>query len=379
MAFNRILIADDEQFILDSLARELRTENYLVSCVLNGKEAIRELQKNSFDLVIADLQIPEVNGMELLEEVKKTTPETCVIVLTANADMDSVITALKLGADDYLLKPCGTDELLLQVSRCLEKRSLIRQLKKQNHMLRKEIAQRQQLEAQLRGYAEKTALFSYSVAHDIKIPAISLLGLTKLFIEKFNKLLPEKGRRVCAQILHSAQQIVTLADQINLYVSTKETPFVPERVELKQLVDSIRKEFALQFEDRNINWIESEEMPSLWADRVALQRVLGNCVDNALKYGGDTMHEVAVGYQQTPAFHILSVRNDGIAMTRDECERVFEEFRRGQSSQGSKGTGLGLAIVKELIERHNGKVWAESDGQNGVIFFMSIAKDFFPC
>ena len=117
---NKILIVDDKQQTLDSLAKELIREEYVVTCAINGQEAITRLRNNHYDLVITNLMMPGVNGIGLLREIKKTAPETSVIIFTAYGDMNSVIDALRLGADDYLLKPCDIDELLFRVSHCLE-------------------------------------------------------------------------------------------------------------------------------------------------------------------------------------------------------------------------------------------------------------------
>lgn len=371
----RILIADDTQLILESLTRELVKEKYDVTCAKNGREAITRLHANHFDLVITDLVMPEVGGIELLQEIKKTDPGTSVIIFTGHGDMNSAINALRLGADDYVLKPCEVDELLLRVSNCLEKRSLLRQLKEQNTRLMTEIVERKRLEEELRDYAEKVKFFSYSIAHDIKAPATSLHGLVHRLVNKFNGNLPEKAHRYCAQIVYASQQIVTLVDQINSYVSAKESPLKFDWIELNKVIRSVKKEFALQLDARHIRFVSPKKLPAIRADGTALVRVLRNCMDNALKYGGNELRQIELDYRQTSKFHMLSMKNDGKAMTRDECETVFEVFKRQQSSRGITGTGLGLAIVKELIHQHQGEVWAEPGDKKGVCFHMSIARN----
>ncbi len=371
----KILLVDDEQIILDSLARELSQEGYRPVCMANGREAIRLLEQEHFDLVITDLVMPEIHGIELLREIKQKDPSVHVVILTGYGDLSSAIEALRLGADDYLLKPCDTDELLFRVSRCLEKRSLLRQLTEQNNRLQQEIRGRAQLEEKLREEANKTMLFSYSIAHDIKAPAICIHGLTKLLVKNFRALLPEKGRSYCTQIQQSAEHILTLVDQIGLYLSAKESPLTIESVPLAEVIDSIREEFSLQFAARRIQLVEPAKLPTIRADRTALVRILRNCIDNALKYGGERLQKIIFRYKQTPQFHMLSLSNDGVSMSQDECESVFELFRREKSSRGVQGTGLGLAIVKEMIGRHKGEVWAEPDEEKGVVFHMSIARE----
>lgn len=116
-------------------------------------------------------------------------------------------------------------------------------------------------------------------------------------------------------------------------------------------------------------------MPTIKADRIAFTRILRNLVDNALKYGGDELHNVVIGYKESNEFHILSVTDDGIGIANEDCKKIFQLFERHQTAHGTKGTGLGLAIVKEIAEQHHGKVWAEPGPIKGIIFYVAVAKD----
>ena len=116
-----LLLVDDEISILRSYARDLRAEHYNVTTASNGDDAIRALWEDNFNMVVTDLVMPGLNGIEVLREAKKRNPEMCVLVLTGYGDMSSAVEALRLGADDYLLKPLDTDELLLRLTEQLEK------------------------------------------------------------------------------------------------------------------------------------------------------------------------------------------------------------------------------------------------------------------
>ncbi len=118
-----LLLVDDEISILRSYARDLRAEHYNVTTASNGDEAIRALWEDNFNMVVTDLVMPGLNGIEVLREAKKRNPEICVLVLTGYGDMPSAVEALRLGADDYLLKPLDTDELLLRLTEHLKKQN----------------------------------------------------------------------------------------------------------------------------------------------------------------------------------------------------------------------------------------------------------------
>jgi len=145
-----ILFVDDEKIIRKSFTRELRTEGFTVTVAAGGAEAIGALEKRKYDVVITDLMMPEVDGLSVLRAAKEMMPQASVIILTGYGDMRSAIDALRLGADDFALKPCETEEIVFRIRRCLEKRSLLQQLSTQNQQLEEEIHQRRLMEAQLR-------------------------------------------------------------------------------------------------------------------------------------------------------------------------------------------------------------------------------------
>jgi PAS domain S-box-containing protein len=150
MASIAILFVDDEKLIRNSFSRNLRAEGFTVVAVEGGQEAIRALEDGQYDLVITDLMMPGIDGFGVLKAAKKLAPQTSVIILTGYGDMRSAIDALRLGADDFTLKPCENDEIILRIRRCLEKQSLLQMLASKNQQLEEEIKQRQLVEEQLR-------------------------------------------------------------------------------------------------------------------------------------------------------------------------------------------------------------------------------------
>lgn len=129
MKRNQILLVDDEPIILRTLTMALEARGYGVTVAGSGEEATNRLRERPFDLVITDLAMEGLDGIQVLDLAKQVDPDTSVIVLTGYCDVGSAVDALRLGADDYLSKPCDYEELLLRMARCLEKRDLKRKLK----------------------------------------------------------------------------------------------------------------------------------------------------------------------------------------------------------------------------------------------------------
>jgi len=128
MSEKKMLLVDDEQIILDSLGRDLRAEDFEVTKVNCGEDAIARLKKTYFDFVITDLMMPGLDGFQVLKEAKRKRPQISVIILTGYGDMVSAIDALRLGADDFLQKPCDTEELLFRIANCLTRQELQRKV-----------------------------------------------------------------------------------------------------------------------------------------------------------------------------------------------------------------------------------------------------------
>lgn len=149
-------------------------------------------------------------------------------------------------------------------------------------------------------------MFAYSIAHDLKGPAIGIHGVTNLLQKHYGHALDERGRKYCDTILNAAKQISTFVKQINEYISTKELPLSFERISLKEMFSAVEEEFSKQLRDRQIKWREPEHVPELKADKLSVLRAIRNLVDNALKYGGEKLRHIEIGYEESDDSHIIS-------------------------------------------------------------------------
>ena len=237
-----------------------------------------------------------------------------------------------------------------------------------------DITERKMMEEALKESSEKIKRFAYSISHDLKSPAVGIYGLTKRLHQGYAELLDERGRSYCNQILKTAEQIAVLAEQIMMYISSKESPLNIESIKLGDITQIIREEFSPHLSIRGIRWLEPENLPEIRADRLSLLRVLRNLIDNALKYAGDDLSEIMVGHSESEDAHVLFLTNNGATISDEVSEKIFQPFERDKPSAAIKGVGLGLAIVRELAERHGGKAWVRSSEDEGTTFFISISK-----
>lgn len=243
-----------------------------------------------------------------------------------------------------------------------------------NEQLKREIEERKRAEQALKDASDKLKFFAYSVAHDLKSPTIGVYGLTKRLSKHARDVLDEKGKTYCGQILKVSEHIAALVEKINVYIETKETAPAIESTNLTDILRLLRDEFSAQLTIRRIDWFEPRPEVRINADKLSVLRALRNFVDNALKYGGDRLSKIWIGHEETVAYHILSVTDNGKGLKGADSEKIFGLFQRDETSRGVAGAGLGLAIVKEIAQQHGGQVWVDPAAKRGTRFCISISK-----
>ncbi len=254
-----------------------------------------------------------------------------------------------------------------------------KELAVQNQHLLNEIKERKTAEEELKRSSEKIKLFAYSVAHDLKNPAIATHGLARILNKQFGDALTDKGKSICEQIQRSSEDIASLADKINIFISAKETPLDIRKISLKDVFLILKEEFSSQLNIRSIQWLIPSTIPDIIvADRLSIVRIFRNIIENSLKYGGDGLGTIEIGYRSTDDLHILTVTDDGQGLAVQGSKNIFNWFQRKTTSSEIHGAGMGLAIVKEIAALHGGKVWQEPATPKGVIFFVSLSRHLIP-
>ncbi|MBT3414330.1 MAG: diguanylate cyclase [Nitrospina sp.] len=155
-----VLLIDDEEAILAGISYVLEKNGYRVVTANGGEQGLEVFKKENLQMVITDLVMDGIGGLEVLKQVKEIEPETMVVIMTGHGEMDSSIEALRLGASDYLLKPCKEEELLFRVTRCFEKLQMLNDAKKTNEKLKKSVIKHQELEKSLRASNKQLELLS---------------------------------------------------------------------------------------------------------------------------------------------------------------------------------------------------------------------------
>ena len=241
--------------------------------------------------------------------------------------------------------------------------------------LRSAVKKQEIAENEVKKRAEEIKNFAYSVSHDLKSPAFGLYGLVRLLNQKYSNVLDEKGRSYCEHIMKATEYIGDLVDNINIFIKCKELPLKIERIDLTETLEIIREQFSASLALKNIELHTPESLVKIKADRLSLQRVFTNLIDNALHHGGEGLSRIIIEYGESDLFHNFCISDNGMGIKEEDQEKVFEPFTKLEPSKDIKGSGMGLAIVKEIVERHGGKIAVESVSGKGTNFFITLPKN----
>jgi signal transduction histidine kinase len=395
----RVLVVDDEETVLVSIQGVLELDGYEVTASRSGAEAIKLLRSQPFDLLLTDLRVDDFDGLELVREHRRQSPDAQSIVLTGYASLDSALAAIREGAYDYLMKPCEAVELRTTVQRGLEHGRLAAQIRQRvaeleaaNETIRAlnlELEQRvEQATAELRDQIAARDEFMATVSHDLKSPLTFIKGLANLrrrrgvstpdsdpLLDALDQIEASAGRM--------AQQLDGLVDASRLEAG-RPLELRRDPTDLVVLAQQVVAEHQQTSERHKLD-LQARHAPivGVW-DAMRLGRVLDNLLSNAIKYsprGGtvDVSVDLERGAQSQPDWAIVRIRDHGEGIPEIDLPHIFEHFRRGKNVVGRfPGTGIGLSGVKTIIEQHGGSIAVQSKVGHGTTFTVRLPLEMSP-
>ncbi|CAN5702062.1 response regulator [soil metagenome] len=361
----RILVVDDDVDSRRGLARLLQDEGFVVECAGDGASAFEKVARFDPDVVLTDLQMPFVDGIELCTRVRELDRELPVILMTVRDDAPSVLRGLRAGLDDYLTKPLDIDLVFWALRRAIGKRAMQveqRRLRAQNVEL---YAEAQTL---LKRYEEVLSV----VSHDLRNP----LCVIQLSAQRLVDECPEVGeqaRAVGQSILRSVARSNRLVDNLLDETRLRGQGMALERREhaVEALLADIADLRPLALH-RGIELAVEPVDPkrTIFCDRAKVAQCLSNLVSNAIKYSPSGT-AIRVCAEDREGYTCFVVADRGIGIAADALPHVFDRFWQAPVRAPS-GIGLGLYIAKEIVAAHGGQIWVESAERSGSTFFVSL-------
>ncbi|HUG06167.1 MAG TPA: ATP-binding protein [Candidatus Limnocylindria bacterium] len=368
MPTSKILVVDDEQSVATTIKAILQLDGSEVTAVTNGKDALAQLREHEFDVVLTDLRLDDLDGIEVLRETQKLWPDTVSIMLTGYASLESAVTALRSGAYDYLIKPSDVDELRATIGRALERRRLRQRLV--------ELEQLDKLKTQ----------FLSMASHELRTPLTAVSGFMQIARRRMSRLAgatdvpstwredAQKAGDTLEMASRQAKKLARLIDEL-LDVSRLQQGRVEMRlaeIDLAEVVREVAERMRLLDKGHAIE-TKIEGTAPIVADRDRIEQVLENLVGNAIKYSLDSSRiEVFLRVNGTNA--VVSVRDEGIGIGPGEVEKIFGLFYRSPDPRADHvgGLGLGLYISREIVTQHHGRLWAERNAEAGTTFHVTL-------
>lgn len=212
--------------------------------------------------------------------------------------------------------------------------------------------------------------YSYSISHDLRAPLRAINGFSQMLREHEAARLSEEGRGWLERIVSNSNRMGDLIDDILEYARCGRMPLDKRRLDMQSLAQEV---LATLRETYPRSEVRIDPLPPVMGDAIAMRQVLLNLLDNALKYSAKQPQPlVQMGAEVSAEQAVFSVRDNGIGFDMSYADRLFGVFQRLHRDGEIPGTGVGLAIVKRIIERHGGRIWAESAPNAGTTFFFSL-------
>jgi len=369
-----ILLVDDEAGICKVLSLSLLDSGYEVFTAENGDKALRIFEKNHPPIVITDIKMPGMDGIELLRHIKQRNPDTEVIMITGHGDIDLAIKSLKHEATDFITKPINEDALEVALKRARERISMRRQLRQYTENLENLVREKsEKLIA-----AERLAAVGETVAglsHTIKSIAGGLRGgsfVLEKGIELADRTYLDQGWEI---VRGNVEKITRLSLDLLDYAKISEIKYVrcdPNRP-AREVYDLLRTGAR----DRGITFTAalSPDLAPIWFNPEEIHRCLLNLVANAIDACSDQDRadpDRRVWLRSSPADDrgvVYEVQDTGVGMNRQTRENLFKAFF---TTKGSKGTGIGLMMAKKIIDLHQGELKLETTAGTGTTFSVRL-------
>ena len=350
---HRVLVVDDAMF-MRAMIRDILVNSgayEVVGEAANGEEALKVFAQGGIDVILTDVMMPKMNGIELLKKLKEIEPTIVVIVMTGFAEKDVILNALKADADDFIAKPINLLQLKTAVEKALIKKALKDEI------------------ASLKSTDRFKTNFLSLISHKFRTPITAI----SLFLQNLASGLYDPGDSECRENLHLIfeeacylEELVSELLAFNRFMNDSEQ-LSTEPCQLDTLVSqAIAASREAHAKPGVETLFDAETLPPLPLDREKIDFALKQVIDNAYKFSFST-GTVAISLKKTDADIILTVVDNGIGIPREDLPKVFEKFYQVDAEQTGqiRGFGLGLYYAREFLRLHGAGIAIDSTHGKG--------------
>jgi len=365
----RVLHVEDNQLDAELVAQALRKGGFSVSIVVVQAEAEfeRQLPLHRPDVVIADYNLPQWQGMDALEVLRREGLEIPLILVSGALGDITAVACIKRGATDYVLKD-GLARLPEAVRRALQEKRLLRLRRQAEQDLARKVEELARSNADLEQFA-------YVASHDLQEPLRMVAAYTQLLAERYRGKLDENADKFIGYASEGALRMQSLIQDLLAFSRVGRNG--SGRVDCNAVMEEVLMTLGPAIQEGGAV-VTHEKLPEVWANRSQMAQVLQNLVGNAIKFRGKEPPVISVQAEKVGQHWLFSVSDNGIGIAPEYAENIFVVFQRLHARTEYPGNGIGLAICKKIVEHNGGKIWVEAQAGHSS-GHGSVFKFTMPC
>ena len=358
--YGSVLVVDDDPSVLDSSSLLLKEYGYNVVSTSSAEDAINRFQTVNIDTVVTDIVMPSMSGIELLRQIHDLNPVTPVILMTAYADMEKVIGAIKIGAFDFIIKPFTAELLFHSVQKAVHYNKLMLMEKDYKHLLEE---YNQEIETLV---AERTmGLMALTLADKIRNPA-AVIGLTcRRMLDKED--VPDNLKPKLEGIIDESEKLDNIVKDFQSLLKSKKSMFQYE--DINSVVESIIPVIEHMIANKGIEVVFKPSEHPLKVNiqknlfQIALSHLIKNSAE-ATQEGG----KIIISTYANDNANIVEVSDSGYGISAEDMGKIFDPV----FSSKDKRFGMGLPLVKRIVSEHMGEIDVSSEPGKGTIFRIKL-------
>jgi two-component system, sensor histidine kinase and response regulator len=370
----QLLIVDDEPAQLRALCDTLSDAGFSAVGYCSAAEALSALEPGAYAILLTDLMLGEMDGISLLARAQRIDPELIGIMMTGHGTVETAVKALQAGALDYVLKPFQLSGLLPVIYRALA----VRKLRAANAELERRVLEHtRELERANRDLIvanNDLDAFAHTIAHDLRSPLTGVIGCLSVYLRLHPTATSAENQRLLDRANKSAYRMKRLIEDLLRFARSTRQAMVREELDMRRLVAKVLADQPTESPPRDVD-LRIGDLPPCEGDASLIEQVFANLLSNALKYTRDRHPAIIeVSGVLGPEEVTYRVTDNGIGFDAARAGNLFGAFQRQATAGGFHGTGVGLSIVQRIVQRHGGRVWAESEVGQGARFHIELPR-----
>jgi two-component system, sensor histidine kinase and response regulator len=364
----KILVVDDKSENLIAIKKVLQNMDVELITATNGNDALKESLNHDFVLALLDIQMPGMDGYELaaiLREEEKTAKLPFIFISAVFTDPDNIFKGYEIGAFSFITKPFQPEILINKVQFFVEKHQHEVELEEANKQL-------EQKNEQLIQTYKELDIFTLSISHSLRQPLRFIQEYFKILVEEGKRDFNPEENRIINVIKENTVLMQGQLDDLYTFYKLGNQEIRKNKINMNELVDYAISSVTTEDQRKKINFKVDDLLPT-FGDHVMLLQVVSSLISNSVKF---------TSKKENPSIEILShkkdhqtvyeIRDNGVGFDMKYSDDLFKVFQRLHSESEFDGRGVELAFVKRIIERHDGKVWAEAQKDKGANFYFAL-------